>query len=79
MADLIIVCAKTDPTAKGSKSISLVLVEAGMPGFTRGKKLNKLGLKAQDTSELFFDDVLIPKENILGELNNGFGMLMKEV
>ena len=79
MADVIIVCAKTDLAAKGSKGISLVLVEAGMKGFERGKKLKKLGLRAQDTSELFFDDVVIPKENILGPLHGGFPMLMKEL
>lgn len=79
MADLVIVCAKTDPNAKGSKGISLVLVENNMKGFSRGKKLNKIGLKAQDTSELFFDDVIIPKENILGPLNGGFKLLMQEL
>ena len=50
-----------------------------MKGFSRGKKLNKIGLKAQDTSELFFDDVIIPKENILGPLNGGFKLLMQEL
>ncbi len=65
MADVVIVCAKTDPNAKGSRGISLLLVDTGMKGFARGKKLKKLGLRAQDTSELFFDDVLIPKENVL--------------
>ncbi len=79
MADVVIVCAKTDPAAKGSRGISLVLVEEGMKGFARGKKLNKLGLRAQDTSELFFDDVVIPPENVLGTLHGGFPMLMKEL
>ena len=62
---LVIVVAKTDVNA-GSKGISLFLVEAGTPGFTKGKNLEKLGLKAQDTSELFFQDVRIPKDNLLG-------------
>lgn len=79
MADFVIVCAKSDPSSKGSKGISLVLVENGMKGFDRGKKLNKLGLKAQDTSELFFDNVRIPKENLLGPLNEGFRLLMQEL
>ena len=59
LADLVIVCAKTDPT-KGAKGISLFLVEAGTPGFTKGKKLKKMGMKAQDTAELFFEDVRLP-------------------
>ena len=58
-ADLVIVVAKTDPAA-GAKGTSLLLVERGMPGFETGKRLKKVGLKAQDTSELFFDDVKVP-------------------
>lgn len=79
MSDVIIVCAKTDPKAKGSKAISLLIVENGMKGFERGKKLSKLGLRAQDTSELFFDDVAVPASNVLGPLNEGFRMLMQEL
>ena len=59
--------------------MSLVLVERGMEGFSRGKKLNKLGLRAQDTCELFMEDVLIPPQNVLGPLHGGFGLLMKEL
>jgi len=79
LADVVIVAAKTDPAAKGSKGISLLMVETGMKGFERGKKLKKLGLRAQDTSELFFDNVVIPKENVLGPLNEGFRLLMQEL
>ncbi|GAA4952869.1 acyl-CoA dehydrogenase family protein [Yinghuangia aomiensis] len=75
-SDLVIVVAKTDPEAKGSKSISLIVVERGMPGFERGRNLDKIGLKAQDTAELFFTDVRVPATNILGELNRGFYHLM---
>ncbi|NUP31540.1 MAG: acyl-CoA dehydrogenase [Streptomycetaceae bacterium] len=75
-SDLVIVVAKTDPEAKGSKSISLIVVERGMPGFDRGRNLDKIGLKAQDTAELFFTDVRVPAANILGELNGGFYHLM---
>ena len=64
-ADLVIVVAKTDPAA-GAKGTSLLLVERGMPGFEKGKRLKKLGLKAQDTSELFFDNVKVPAGNLLG-------------
>jgi alkylation response protein AidB-like acyl-CoA dehydrogenase len=61
----VIVVAKTNPAA-GAKGTSLLLVERGMPGFRVGKRLKKLGLKAQDTSELFFDNVRVPAENLLG-------------
>src|SRR5512133_2208279 len=64
-ADLVIVVAKTDPAA-GAKGTSLLLVERGMKGFEYGKRLKKLGLKAQDTSELFFDAVRVPAANLLG-------------
>jgi acyl-CoA dehydrogenase len=77
-AGLVIVVAKTDSTA-GSKGISLFLVEAGLPGFSKGKNLTKLGLKAQDTSELFFQDVRVPKENLLGEEGRGFIYLMQDL
>jgi alkylation response protein AidB-like acyl-CoA dehydrogenase len=59
--------------------MSLVLVEGDAPGFKRGGKLQKLGLRAQDTSILFFEDVRIPAHNVLGPLHGGFGLLMKEL
>lgn len=77
-AGLVIVVAKTD-TSAGSKGISLFLVEANLPGFSKGQNLNKLGLKAQDTSELFFQDVRVPKENLLGEEGRGFIYLMQDL
>jgi len=80
-ADLVIVVAKTDPHA-GAKGISLFLVERGMPGFEKGKRLKKLGLKAQDTSELFFDNVSLPADSLLGgpEMSGqGFVCLMQEL
>lgn len=78
LADLIIVVAKTDPDA-GAKGMSLLLVESDMEGFERGKNLSKIGLKAQDTSELFFSDVKVPKENLLGQEGSGFVYLMQEL
>ncbi len=75
LSDLVIVVARTDPEA-GHKGISLVVVERGMKGFERGRNLDKVGLKAQDTAELFFDDVEVPKENLLGEEGQGFIYLM---
>jgi alkylation response protein AidB-like acyl-CoA dehydrogenase len=77
-ADLVIVVAKTDPTA-GAKGTSLLLVERGMPGFEKGKRLKKVGMKGQDTSELFFDNVKVPKTNLLGDVNRGFVYLMQEL
>ncbi len=77
-ADLVIVVAKTDPAA-GAKGTSLLLVERGMPGFEKGQRLKKLGLKAQDTSELFFNDVRVPVENLLGPENRGFVGLMEQL
>jgi len=75
VANLIIVAARTHPEHR--YGIGLFVVEAGMPGFTRGSPLQKMGLKAQDTSELFFDDVKIPKSNLLGEASEGFGYLSR--
>ena len=75
MADLVVVVARTDPDA-GHQGISLLVVESGMPGFERGRNLEKMGLKAQDTAELFFDDVVVPKENRLGDEGSGFVSLM---
>ncbi len=80
-ADLVVVVAKTNP-AEGAKGTSLLLVERGMPGFEKGKRLKKLGLKAQDTSELFFDNVRVPPENLLGGEayeNRGFICLMEQL
>jgi long-chain-acyl-CoA dehydrogenase len=78
LSDVVIVCAKTDPT-KGAKGISLFLVDAGTKGFTKGNKLNKVGMKAQDTCELFFEDCRVPASAMLGEINKGFGYLMTEL
>jgi acyl-CoA dehydrogenase len=75
---LVIVVAKTD-TAAGAKGISLFLVEADLDGFSKGKNLKKLGMKAQDTSELFFQDVKVAKENLLGEEGRGFIYLMQDL
>jgi long-chain-acyl-CoA dehydrogenase len=75
LADVVIVVARTDAEA-GHKGISLLVVERGMEGFERGRNLDKMGLKAQDTAELFFDDVVVPKENLLGEEGSGFVSLM---
>ncbi len=75
-ADLVIVVAKTDPAA-GAKGTSLLVVERGMPGFERGRNLDKVGLKAQDTAELFFTDVRVPAANLLGNENEGFSYLMQ--
>ncbi|MCK0537912.1 acyl-CoA dehydrogenase family protein [Alcanivorax quisquiliarum] len=77
-ADLVIVVAKTDPT-KGAKGTSLFLVEAGTPGFQKGTNLNKIGMKAQDTSELFFQDVRVPADALLGQEGMGFIYLMQEL
>jgi acyl-CoA dehydrogenase len=80
-ADLVIVVAKTNPSA-GAKGTSLLLIERGMPGFSVGKRLKKMGLKAQDTSELFFDNVRVPADNLLGGTaleNKGFICLMEQL
>jgi alkylation response protein AidB-like acyl-CoA dehydrogenase len=73
-----VVVAKTDPGAD-AKGISLFAVESSMPGFEKGRKLKKIGLKAQDTAELFFKDVFVPTSHLLGEENKGFGYLMHEL
>jgi alkylation response protein AidB-like acyl-CoA dehydrogenase len=78
-ADLVIVVARTDPDAPGSRGTSLLVVERDMPGFTRGRNLAKVGLKAQDTAELFFDEVRVPADNLLGTENAGFGHLMENL
>ncbi|MEY3595961.1 MAG: Acyl-CoA dehydrogenase [Actinomycetota bacterium] len=74
-SDVVIVVCRTDPE-KGHRGISLLLVERGMKGFERGRNLDKLGMHAQDTAELFFSDVEVPAENLLGEEGNGFVYLM---
>ncbi len=76
LADLIIVVTRTDKDAPPHKGLSLFLVEGNTPGFSRGKKLNKMGAHAQDTSELFFDNCRIPAANLLGELGKGFYYFM---
>ncbi len=78
MADLVIVVCRTDPDA-GHQGISLLVVEAGTDGFERGRNLDKMGLKAQDTAELFFDDCHVPKENLLGAEGSGFVALMQNL
>lgn len=75
LADLLIVVARTKPEG-GAKGLSLLVVERGMDGFERGRNLDKIGQKSQDTAELFFNDVRVPKENLLGELHGAFIHLM---
>jgi long-chain-acyl-CoA dehydrogenase len=77
-SDLVIVVARTDPGA-GAHGISLLVVERGMDGFSRGRKLDKIGLQAQDTAELFFDDVRVPVANLLGREGGGFVHLMERL
>ncbi|MGI9221872.1 MAG: acyl-CoA dehydrogenase family protein [Woeseiaceae bacterium] len=74
LADLVIVAARTDPN--NSHGLSLLVVERGMQGFERGRNLKKMGMHSQDTAELFFNNVKVPKENLLGEFNRGFYHLM---
>ena len=79
LADLVIVVARTDTLVDGGlghKGISLLIVERGMPGFERGRNLAKVGLHAQDTAELFFDNVVVPSDNLLGAEGSGFLSLM---
>jgi alkylation response protein AidB-like acyl-CoA dehydrogenase len=78
MCDLIVLACKTDPEA-GAKGVSLIVVEADQPGFQRGRRLEKIGLKAQDTSELFFADARAPVMNRLGEEGRGFIMMMTKL
>lgn len=73
LGDLIVVAARTDPDRP--HGISLFLVERGMEGFERGRKLEKMGLKSQDTAELFFNDVKVPQKNLIGEAGQGFKYL----
>ncbi|MGB5010890.1 MAG: acyl-CoA dehydrogenase family protein [Candidatus Dechloromonas phosphoritropha] len=76
--DLVIVVAKTDP-GKGAKGTSLFVVDTTMAGFSKGRRLKKIGMKAQDTGELFFDNVRVPVDNLIGEENRGFAYLMTEL
>jgi alkylation response protein AidB-like acyl-CoA dehydrogenase len=78
-SDLVLVVAKTDPAADGARGLSLLAVERGMAGFERGRNLDKIGLKAQDTAELFFDEVRVPATNLVGEENRGFVHLMENL
>jgi alkylation response protein AidB-like acyl-CoA dehydrogenase len=78
LSDLVIVVARTDPD-KGARGFSLLVVERGMPGFERGRNLDKVGMKAQDTAELFFDDVRVPARNLLGTEGGGFVHLMEKL
>jgi acyl-CoA dehydrogenase len=77
-ADVVIVAAITDP-GKGAKGISLFLVDASLPGFEKGKKIEKIGQHTSDTAELFFQDVRLPETALLGELNKGFVIMMQEL
>ena len=79
-SDLIVVACKTDPKANPKhKGVSLLVVERDTPGFSRGRKLNKVGLHCQDTAELIFEDCRVPKENLLGEEGKGFLYLMEKL
>ena len=78
MADMIIVCAKTDPKA-GAKGVSLFLVDTSLPGFSTGKPIHKIGQHSSDTGELFFDNVRVPANALLGEEGKGFVYLMQEL
>ncbi|MBO6824577.1 MAG: acyl-CoA dehydrogenase family protein [Sneathiella sp.] len=78
LADLVVLACKTDPSAAG-KGVSLILVEGDRHGFERGRNLEKIGYKAQDTSELFFNDVRVPKSNLLGVEGRGFKQLMEQL
>jgi alkylation response protein AidB-like acyl-CoA dehydrogenase len=78
IADLVLLAAKTDP-ARGAHGVSLLLVPANSPGFGRGRRLEKMGMHAQDTSELFFTDVRVPLGNLLGTEGGGFNLMMSEL
>ena len=78
-ADFVVTAARTDPGVPGSRGTTLFIVDATTPGFQRGRNLEKIGLHASDTSELFYEDVIAPESAILGELNQGFVVLMQEL
>ncbi len=77
-ADLVVVAARTSPEKK-AKGITLFAVETGMPGFQRGRKLDKVGQPESDTAELFFEDVRLPTENVIGEVDRGFVHMMERL
>lgn len=77
-SDLVILAAKTDTKVSSHKGVSLVCVERGAPGFSRGRKLNKMGLHGQDTAELIFEDCRVPVSNLLGEEGKGFYYIMQK-
>jgi len=78
LCDVIVLATKTD-SAAGAKGVSLFLVDASLPGFNRGQNLDKLGMKAQDTSELFFDNMRVPAGAMLGEEGQGFALMMTKL
>lgn len=79
LCDMALVAVKTGESEKGAQNISLIIVESDREGFSKGKPLKKIGMKAQDTCELFFNDVRVPKSNLLGAEGMGFVMLMQEL
>src|SRR5204863_9628716 len=80
LCDLIVVAAKTDPNAQDAhRAISMIVVEADRKGFSRGKRLHKMGMASQDTSELFFEDCRVPAANLLGVEGGGFMMMMQKL
>ena len=79
LADLFIVAVRTSSPERPHDGISLLLVPSDSPGFARGRNLEKIGLHAQDTSEIFFDDCRVPAENLLGEENRGFAHMMQNL
>jgi len=78
LCDLIVLATKTDASA-GAKGVTLFLVDTRLPGFRRGQNLNKVGMKGQDTSELFFDEVRVPATAMLGEEGQGFALMMTKL
>jgi acyl-CoA dehydrogenase len=78
LCDVIVLATKTD-SAAGAKGVTLFLLDTSLPGFRRGKNLHKLGMKAQDTSELFFDDIRVPASAMLGEEGKGFELMMTKL
>jgi len=79
LCDIAVVVVKTGDPSKGAESVSLLLIEANREGFSKGRPLKKVGMKGQDTCELFFDNVRVPKSNLIGMEGMGFIMLMKEL